>query len=129
MASVTHIPQVVLGHDAYGFTLEGRADALRALAAAVVSTGRIELSAEGDASGASVTVKCAEGPLVMTHDGAHAALRGSQASLEDFAATVRNLAKGRARPNQVKFHVHVEYFPGHTWIAESSDSVIAYLVE
>jgi hypothetical protein len=87
---------------------------------------RVEISS-ADGSPASLTVTLSRGPLVMSYDGNHARLAGSDASLHLFAQTLRTLAAERPS-GPVQRHAHIEYFPGHKWIAAESVPVIAYLV-
>jgi hypothetical protein len=121
------VPGITLSHDDFGFNVEGKADALLALADAVERPMRVEVSS-ADGSPASLSVTLGSGPLVMSYDGNHARLVGNHASLHLLAQTLRNLAASPpSRP--VQRHGHIEYFPGHTWIAAESVPVIAYLAE
>jgi hypothetical protein len=121
------VPGIALSHDNIGFNIEGKSDALLALADAVEHAMRVETSS-ADGSSASLSVTLSSGSLVMSYHGNHARLEGNHASLHLFAQTLRNLAASRpSRP--VQRHCHIEYFPGHEWIAAESVPVIAYVAE
>ena len=123
----TRIPEMTLSYDDTSFELAGPAEALRGLASAVELAREPIVVSAGEGDEAFITVTRSSGPLAMTHDGPHAVLAGSKASLEHFAQTLRFVATGPQTPSPVGYHAHVEYFPGHLWIAESSDPVIITL--
>jgi hypothetical protein len=119
------VPGITLSHDDIGFFVEGDSDALLALAHAVEQAMRVETSS-ADGSPASLSVTLSSEPLVVSYDGNHARLVGSNASLYLFAQTLRSLAAEQPS-GPVQRHAHIEHFPGHRWIAAESVPVIAYL--
>jgi hypothetical protein len=120
------LPQITLGHDAYGFDIEGDADALRHLADAIEQHALIEVSGS-DGAPASLRVMPTPGLAVMSNKGNHATVAGNARSLQLLAANLRALADSGPSSSGLQRHSHLEYIPGHVWLAEDSVPVAAYL--
>jgi hypothetical protein len=108
-----------------GFELWAPSEALRQLADAF--SGEV-LSAEITPDDGSVLIiRVTAGPVVISHDGVRVEIVGGREALDELAVWLRFAADGPQVPSTVRYHVHIEHYPGHPWLAPASEPVVVTL--
>jgi hypothetical protein len=120
----TRLPDIEVHDDPDGFELAAPAEALVRLADAMRDAVRVEVAAEGG----SVVVVLTDGPVVLSHVGRRVQVVGGRAGLDRFADTLRFVAAGPQVPSEVAYHLHVEHYEGHPWLASDSEPAVIVLI-
>jgi hypothetical protein len=117
------LPQIEMADLGYGFDLSATREDLQRLAAALRVATRIRVAHQSGEE-ASLVVSRTTGPLIISHDGPDAVLRGDPFGIEKFALTVEAVAAEPEGPRSVGAHAHIEFYPGHPWLAKASEAVV-----
>jgi hypothetical protein len=115
-------------HDATRETaLSGTAAELSALAASMRDGSvSITLDVAGDPAPysrmlSSLAVARTDGPVVIERREAVLHIRGGAAQLDVLAANIQDFA---AEEGDAGSHLHIEYFPGHGYLDETSEALV-----
>lgn len=119
----TWLPQIEVHDDGAGFSVLGPPEALTQLADAFAGD---VISAEVTPDDGSVIVVrvVEEGPVTMRHQGVNVEIVGGRDALDRFADALRFVAAGPATPSPVPYHVHLEPYPDHPWLADDSEPAV-----
>jgi hypothetical protein len=120
-----HLPGITFDGDNEDLNIEGHADALRELAAAVERAASMSV---GDATQPGrIRVRRDDGKLVIGYDGSALTLAGDDAGLAKLADVLRSVAGGPQEPSEVQHHAHVDPRPGHPWLAAQGTALTVWL--
>jgi hypothetical protein len=119
------VPNIEVVEDAGGFELVATAEALVQLADAMREATRVEVGSDTGA----VVVLPSEGPVAFSHVGRRVEVVGGRSELDQFADALRFVAAGPALPSTVRYHLHIEYYDDHPWLAAHSEPAVIVLAD
>jgi hypothetical protein len=132
--TTTTLPIVGVYNEQGGVELRGGCDALKDLATLLLNTrglSRWMLSVPSSQTPApyggflsTVIVRLTGGALPMFRDGAVLHLEGSMNGLEFLAGEINFLCQPSETDAPARPHLHVEYYPGHSFLAPSDISMV-----
>jgi hypothetical protein len=121
----THVPGIAFEGDNEDLDIDGDAEALRALAAAVERG--LSISVGDPAHPDHIKVGRGNCKLVISYDGSALTLAGDNSNLTKLADELRLVARGPQAPSRVQHHVHVDPYPGHPWLAAEGTRLTVWL--
>jgi hypothetical protein len=121
----THVPGIAFEGDNEDLDIDGDAEALRALAAAVERG--LSISVGDPAHPDHIKVRRGNCKLVISYDGSALTLMTLAGDDSNLADVFRSVARGPQELSVVHHYVHLDPHPGHPWLAEDGTRLTVWL--
>jgi hypothetical protein len=125
--ATTRLTEIEIYDDGIGFEFVSPSEALEQLADAF--SGEVLSIEVTPDDGSVVVVRVADdGLVVICHEGNKVDIVGGRAELDGFARWLRSVVTARpTAPSAIRYHAHLEHYPGHPWLSAESEPVAVTL--